>query len=79
MPLAPSRRAAWLAQKIGTAVLILVVGLGAYAFWLGARDSIDFDAQRLERLRALAGLSSVRIWVRLAGCHFPPSWLPDYP
>lgn len=49
------RLAAWLVNRIGVAVLIVVVGLGAYAFWLSARDRIDFDAHRLELLQRLSG------------------------
>ena len=50
-----SRLASWLVRKIGVAVLIAMLGLGAYAFWLSARDPIDFDLHRLELLRRLTG------------------------
>lgn len=49
------RLAAWLVKKIGAAVLIVVVGLGVYAFWLFARDPIDFDLHRLELLQRSSG------------------------
>lgn len=49
------RLASWLVQKVGVGVLIVVIGLGAYAVWLFARDHIDFDAHRLELLRILTG------------------------
>jgi hypothetical protein len=47
--------AAWLFQKAGAALLIVVLGLGGYACWIFARDHIDFDAHRLELLQALTG------------------------
>ena len=49
------RLAVWLVHKIGVAVLIVVVSLGAYAFWLYARDPVDFDAHRLELLQRFRG------------------------
>jgi septal ring factor EnvC (AmiA/AmiB activator) len=49
------RLALWLVQKIGVAVLIVVFGLGAYAFWLFARDHSDFDVHRLELLQRFTG------------------------
>ena len=49
------RLVSWLAQKIGVGLLIVVLGLGAYAVWLFARDHIDFDAQRLRVLQTLSG------------------------
>jgi uncharacterized coiled-coil protein SlyX len=48
------RFASWLAQKIGVALLVVILALGAYAFWLFARDDVDFDTHRLERLRVLS-------------------------
>lgn len=51
----PSRLALWLVNKIGVAVLIVMVGLGVYAFWLFAHDHIDFDAHRLELLQRFSG------------------------
>jgi septal ring factor EnvC (AmiA/AmiB activator) len=42
-------------QKAGVAVLLVAVGLGAYAFWLAARDSVDYDLRRSESLRLLTG------------------------
>ncbi|MDD2763890.1 MAG: hypothetical protein PHE83_07970 [Opitutaceae bacterium] len=49
------RVVAWLVQKLGVAMLILVLGLGAYACWLFARDHIDFDLHRLELLQQFTG------------------------
>jgi septal ring factor EnvC (AmiA/AmiB activator) len=49
------RLASRLVQKIGVAMLIVVFGLGAYAFWLFARDHIDFDVHRLELLQRFTG------------------------
>ena len=49
------RVASWLVQKVGVAVLIVVIGLAGYACWLFARDHIDFDAHRLELLQRFSG------------------------
>ena len=51
----PSRLALWLVQKAGVAALLVAAGLGAYAFWLAARDPVDFDLHRSESLRLLTG------------------------
>jgi septal ring factor EnvC (AmiA/AmiB activator) len=45
----------WLVQKAGVAALLVAGGLGAYAFWLAARDPVDFDLRRSESLRLLTG------------------------
>ena len=50
-----SRLALWLVHKAGVAALLVAVGLGAYAFWLAARDPVDFDLRRSESLRLLTG------------------------
>jgi hypothetical protein len=50
-----SRLASWLIRKIGVATLLIVLGLGAYTFWLSARDPVDFGLRRLELLRGLTG------------------------
>ena len=42
-------------QRAGVAVLLVAVGLGAYAFWLAARDPVDFGLRRSESLRLLTG------------------------
>jgi hypothetical protein len=49
------RLTAWLVPKISVAVLIVVVGLAAYAVWLCARDHVDFAAHRLELLQRFGG------------------------
>jgi septal ring factor EnvC (AmiA/AmiB activator) len=49
----PSRLVLRLMKKAGVAALLVAVGLGAYAFWLAARDPVDFDLRRSESLRLL--------------------------
>jgi hypothetical protein len=44
-----------LTSKIGVAAAIVVFGVGAYAFWLRARDPVDFDVHRLELLQQFGG------------------------
>lgn len=48
------RFGAWLVRKLGGAVLIVALGLGACAVWLYLRDNVDFDAQRSAELRRMA-------------------------
>ncbi|MBL9206520.1 MAG: hypothetical protein JNN01_15620 [Opitutaceae bacterium] len=44
---------AWLVEKLGVAVLIVVLALGAYALWLFVRDQQGADQQRIESLARL--------------------------
>lgn len=54
--LSPSSRLALrLVPKAGVAALLVAVGLGAYAFWLAARDPVDYDLRRSESLRLHTG------------------------
>jgi chromosome segregation ATPase len=52
---APFKLVIWLVHKAGVAVLFVGVGLGAYAIWLAARDSADFDLRQSESRRLLTG------------------------
>jgi len=44
---------AWLVEKLGVAVLIVVLALGAYAMWLFIRDQQGAEQQRMESLSRL--------------------------
>jgi uncharacterized protein YlxW (UPF0749 family) len=49
------RLAAWVVRRIGIAALAVVIGLGAYAVWLGRHDPVDFDAHHRTLLAKLSG------------------------
>ena len=47
--------AGWFAAWAGGALLVVILGLAAYAGWLFARDHAAAGQRRLERMQALAG------------------------